>query len=265
MRLNTTKCKVLFIPSKTNINPPIITLNGEQLEVVNSYKYLGVELNTKLDWSQQWNRVLKLISSIPYLIKQLKRLGFREEILVNVYRSLVISHIDYSCLVLTSTNCTIKNEMVGFQNRILRIIGISSVKAESTYNIIDVTDHIEKTCVQKIQKMLDDPDHYLTIKLTTNTRSYALHKLRTEKARTETYNKSIVPTAVRIIKNGKANMYNAKTLEDHVQTNEKTQKREKGPDFAQLDPPKPQAPCPICGKLYEATRGVKTHQTRMHP
>ena len=76
MRLNTSKRKVLFIPSPTEKTPQSITLNNEALEVVKSYKYLGVYLNKHLDCSQQWEHVQQQTNSIPHLIKQLKRQRF---------------------------------------------------------------------------------------------------------------------------------------------------------------------------------------------
>jgi hypothetical protein len=51
------KCKVLYIPGKLKQATPDIKLNGQTLEVVSSYKYL---------------------------VKQLKRSGFKENILVNM-------------------------------------------------------------------------------------------------------------------------------------------------------------------------------------
>ena len=59
-------------------------------------------------------RVQMLTRSIPYLIKQLKRSGFQEPILISVYRSLALSHITYSAAILTSTSANIKNEMEHF-------------------------------------------------------------------------------------------------------------------------------------------------------
>ena len=47
---------------------PII-LGGQILEPVHSYKYLGVELNSNLDFDQQWILVQTKIRSFPCLLK----------------------------------------------------------------------------------------------------------------------------------------------------------------------------------------------------
>ena len=61
MRLNTTKCKIVIVCNGSVANPPApIHLNGDVLEYVYLYKYLGVDLNGQLNWNQQWKRVLSV-------------------------------------------------------------------------------------------------------------------------------------------------------------------------------------------------------------
>ena len=93
MRLNTTKCKTLVVQGKQSKPTQLVTLKGQPLEEVTWYKYLGIEINNKLDWNQQWERVHQQIKSVQYLLKRLKFLGFREELLITAYRSYAISHI----------------------------------------------------------------------------------------------------------------------------------------------------------------------------
>jgi hypothetical protein len=99
MGLNEGKCKVLLI-NENKDSPPLITLSNKPLEVVSSYKYLVIEINTELSSTEQWHRTQKRIGPVPYLLNQLKLNGFREEILVTVYRSHVLSHIGYESPIL---------------------------------------------------------------------------------------------------------------------------------------------------------------------
>ena len=124
MRLNSNKCKFLSIQSPLAIKPPIITLCSTPLEYVQSHKYLGIVINSTLSWEQQWDRVRLITASLPYLIKNLKHLGFQTDILVSVYRSYWLSHFIYSAPVLISTAASTQIDMQRYQNRILRIIGI---------------------------------------------------------------------------------------------------------------------------------------------
>ena len=112
MRLNIKKCKVVFTPGKDTEKSPTLSINGSELEVVESYIYLGIVINNKLDWSQQWDHIAKAPSHIPFLIKQLKRLGFCKDILVTVYKSLVVSHLDYNSPVLLTATNDIKSQII---------------------------------------------------------------------------------------------------------------------------------------------------------
>ena len=208
MRLNTTKCKVMHIHgSDTAVVKPKLLLNGVELEVVDSYKYLGVELNTTLDWNQQWQRVKSLTNSTPFLLKQLRRSGFERKILVNVYRSLVLSHFNYSSPLLASTSRSDKHEMQTFQRRLLRIIGISPTEALNDHNIPDIETLIENVAVSKIKKVLADQYHPLNKKYVREHARSGKPVFSVPAAKTERYRNSIVPHCMRILRDGTANMY----------------------------------------------------------
>ena len=71
MRLNIKICKILV---STQVVSLMSKLMVKKLDVVDEYKYFGFNLTSSLDWDQQWFRVKKIIRSIPYLIKHLKRI-----------------------------------------------------------------------------------------------------------------------------------------------------------------------------------------------
>ena len=100
----------------------MITNGHNQLEMVSSYKYLGVDLNNELDSFMLFTRVSGLIKPNIYLLKQLKSSGLKERILVNVFKSLVLSHLRYSSVILDSCTTAAKNDMQVIQNLMLRII-----------------------------------------------------------------------------------------------------------------------------------------------
>ena len=113
---------------KTQIQSVLTSLHGHQLESVDFYKYLGVELNSKLDWDQQWRIVQDKIKSI----------GFKTAILKNVYVSLALSHFAYSSPLLTSTSKSAIKEMTSFHRRVTSIIEINL--QEQT----DIHEYMEK-------------------------------------------------------------------------------------------------------------------------
>ena len=52
LKFNTDKTKVMIFTRRRNFDRPILTLDGKILEYVDSYKYLGVILDSKLNWKQ---------------------------------------------------------------------------------------------------------------------------------------------------------------------------------------------------------------------
>ena len=118
--------------NQTNKQP---TLNNQTLKQVTNYKYLGAIINKELDSDEQWKEASKKFNCQIYLIKTLKSMGFKEEILVYVYHSITLSQYLYAAPLLISASSTAKLEMSKQQVRFLNIIGITAERALSKYNI----------------------------------------------------------------------------------------------------------------------------------
>jgi ribonuclease P/MRP protein subunit RPP40 len=123
MQINTNKTKHMIINQQKNqihIQP---TLKNHTLEQVANYKYLGATINEELDSDEQWNETSKKTNCHIYLIKKLKSMGFKEEILVNVYQSITLSQYLYAAPLLISASRSAKEEMLKQQTRFFKIIG----------------------------------------------------------------------------------------------------------------------------------------------
>lgn len=60
MQLNVVKTKEIVIDFSRNKTPPSpVCIGGINVEIVKSYKYLGVELDNKLEWSTNTEAVYK--------------------------------------------------------------------------------------------------------------------------------------------------------------------------------------------------------------
>ena len=165
MRLNIGKCKVMHFKPKKDSPLPAITLKNTTLEVVCAHKYLGIELTPTLDGTAQWDRVSKLIIPNIYLLKQLKANGLRLPILINVFKSLVLSHHRYSSIIIVTCSDKVITELQALQNRLLRIIGISRKSALDYFKIQDVADFLTICSITQVVCILDNPTHTLTISL----------------------------------------------------------------------------------------------------
>ena len=223
-----------------------IMINGEPLEEVDSYKYLGIELNNKLNWDQQWTRVKSITSSVPFLIKRLKQQGWPESILITIYRSHALSHFIYSAPTLTSASTGAKHEMDRFQKRILRIINITPSRAEKKYGIGTIPSLIDEICARKLLKILNDPTHSITSKLTQNKRTSDIkRRFRTNLAKTEAYSNSFVQKYLRMLRDGSDNLYQPRNLCNYNTTVIKT-KREQGDKTPPKQIKRPKNQCPNC-------------------
>jgi hypothetical protein len=249
MRLNVSKCKVISNCKTT----PSISINNENLEIVNNYKYLGVLLSHDLDWKDQYQRVQSLISSVPHLIKQLKRNGFREEILITVYRSLAISHINYSAPILTSANKETMEQLENFQRRVLRIIGTSSEEAATKYKLPTIEDNITTTCTNLLKRILSDSSHPLTTKLPKNEYTHNKNTVfRTSIAKTNAYANSFVQKHLKAIRDGTTNLY----LNNNTMAITKNKVAEQAPKTITIGSIKEKTNCQHCGKSFVS---IKAH------
>ncbi len=67
------KCEIVPFTRKRNLRSPIIKLDGQNLKVVDSVKYLGVHLDTKLCWKQQIEYIRKKATQRLALLKKISK------------------------------------------------------------------------------------------------------------------------------------------------------------------------------------------------
>ena len=245
MRLNISKCKMMIISNGKLVNKPDIQIDNQLIQAVPSYKYLGVHLNDKLEWDNQWHSIQSKINSVPYLIKRLKYLGFKQSILMTVYNSHALSHIRYSATLLTnSTNC-VKKEMENCYKRILRIIGISRYDAYAKHNILDPITLIDDHCTKLMKRVLKNMEHPLYKKLYVDNLK-SRFKFRCPIAKSKAYANSFVCKYLATVRNGATDLYtsNGRKTTSPVRVTNK--------------------PLQLCSKCNKAFKRLKTHETRAH-
>ena len=266
MRLNTNKCKIISVlPNKNSQAAPKVTIHGHILEEVNCYKYLGIHLTNNLNWDSQWDRVQKITQSFPYMLNQLKKAGFRESILANVYRSHALSHFIYSAPVLTSVSEKAKNEIKSFHANVLRILKITPDELLTKHKINSIEKLIDKTCVDILIRIVSDPDHPITAKLKINTRALDItKKYHVPATNTEAYKNTFIPKHMRQLRDNCANLYLPRQIKDYntKKVNMATIAIIQLPLSSQQlkKPDKTKIPCPICGDLAKPGSGLTSHQ-----
>ena len=98
LTLNPSKCCHLFISHKRiySISPPCLTLNGQELARVSSYKYLGVLITSDLMWS---SHIAKVCNKTRKLIGLFYRTFYKHstvETMLKLYCSFIRPHLEYA-------------------------------------------------------------------------------------------------------------------------------------------------------------------------
>ena len=187
--LNVKKTKELIIDFRKNkVNPPLLKIKGEEVERVNSYKYLGILLTNTLSWDDHINMLNRKCQQRMYFLRKLHRFDVSANILYMFYRSMVESIICY-CISCWGGSITCHN-----QNQINRVI-------KAAKNILGVPlpsfdDLYMKSVKNKSKTILSDKTHPLNsnfIKMRSGTRYHTI-RCRTNRCRN-----TFVPSAVRIL------------------------------------------------------------------
>lgn len=80
--LNTSKTKEMIIDFRKRLSQhQAVAIDGEDIEVVRSYWYLGVHLDDQLDWTEQARALHKKGRSRMYFLRRLKSFNVNSDML----------------------------------------------------------------------------------------------------------------------------------------------------------------------------------------
>ena len=251
MKLNIGKCQELVMLNGCEEPPTATALGLSTIARVKAAKYLGVHLNDDLDWTQQWKLVCKKVCPIPFLLRRLRHQGFKEGVLVSVFRSLVLSHFTYNAPILAQVDQDTLKEMEALQRRALKSIGLDPSAALTRHGIGSIEDHISRHTKNVLNRILSNPNHAVTSKiLRTNARSGRPATFKPNKPRTEKYKNSVLQAHLRALRDGVPDLYTNTTTRPALAT-----------ASSKSAAIKTKSPCPICGKPFI---NVRAHQTKMN-
>ncbi|KAI4898937.1 hypothetical protein NFI96_007064 [Prochilodus magdalenae] len=190
LQLNISKAKEMVVDFRRNRSPqaPVI-INREEVEVVGTYKYLGVHLDNKLDWSSNTSAVFKRGQSRLYFLRKLRSFGVCTKLLWTFYQSVVASAIFYSVVCWgNSINKTAINKLNKLVKKAGSVIGLK----------LDTLEVVaEKRTLNKLLAVMDNASHPLhcAVGKQRSTFSGRLRQLRCAK---ECRFRSFLPTAIRL-------------------------------------------------------------------
>ena len=98
LTLNTTKTKsMVFHKKQKQIEILHFSIDGEVIENVSSFNFIGITLDESLTWKNHIDLIKNKISKTTGVFYRLAK-TFPEEILVTLYNSLIASHLNYGIL-----------------------------------------------------------------------------------------------------------------------------------------------------------------------
>ena len=108
-----------------------IYLNGSQIEQVETCKFLGVVIDSKLSWKQHCQKVQISLSRNLGIIRKLKY-ELPADILFSIYKTLFMPHLQYGILAWGNTYPSYINQLHIIQKKTLRIINNSRFAEHSS-------------------------------------------------------------------------------------------------------------------------------------
>ena len=162
MKLNA-ELRISFAKTKTSPIPPVI-VNGNELEVVQHAKLLGVTISSDLSWNQHISDVVKKASKRLYFLVQLKRARVSPNDLVLFYVSCIRSVLIYAAPVFYfALPQYLQRELERVQKRALFIISSGKVYDEAleAAGVVPLITHIDAICSTFFQAIVQTPNYRL--------------------------------------------------------------------------------------------------------
>ena len=145
--LNVGKTELVFFkPRKKQPDYNLsIKLNGKTLSITPSVKYLGVKIDSNLNWKEQQNSVAIKLNKANAILSKLRHY-VNQKTLRSIYFSLFESHTNYANIV-WGQNIDSSNRLFLLQKKAIRTMHFSQYLAHtdplfSTANIVKIHDKV---------------------------------------------------------------------------------------------------------------------------
>ena len=188
--LNVKKTKEVIFDFRRNKVPIVpITIKGDVVEIVDSYKYLGITIDNKLDWDLHASNVHSKMSQRLFCLRKLNYFHIDKTLLFLFYSSVIESLLMF-CFCGWGGNCKVvnMNSFYSLMKKCYKVCGAEVYQPDFL---------LEKTTVHKIKRIIKDSTHPLFAKITFSTRKSG--RFVSIKTRTERHRKSFLPRAIRAI------------------------------------------------------------------
>ncbi|XP_054643404.1 uncharacterized protein LOC129187756 isoform X2 [Dunckerocampus dactyliophorus] len=179
---------IINFQRKTSHFTPV-NIQGADIELVDSYKFLGVHLNNKLDWSVNTHALYKKGQSRLHLLRRLRSFGVCRTLLRTFYDSVVASAIFYA------VGCWRGDSTDRDRSRINRLIRRASSVLDGPLDSMEEVG--ERRMLAKLTSIMDNTSHPLHDTVGSLSSSFSSRLLH-PRCKKERFRMSFIPTAVRL-------------------------------------------------------------------
>ncbi|XP_054588462.2 uncharacterized protein [Nothobranchius furzeri] len=190
LQLNTLKTKELVVDFRRSREGPVpIKIEGEEVEVVNKYKYLGLWVDNKLDWSCNTDHLYKKAQGRLYFLWRLRSFNICRKLLRMFYESVVAGELLFAVVCWGSG--TAKKDTSRLEKLIRKAGSVVDMKLDTLVSVA------EERTLKKLLDIMDNVGHPLHTAINKQ-KSLFSERLLLPKIRTNRLKNSFVPHAVRL-------------------------------------------------------------------
>lgn len=196
LALNISKTKELILDFRRNKDAPApLYINGERVEQVSSFKFLGVHISADLSWSTNTSALVKKAQQRLHFLRVLKKEQLDSSLLVTFYRSTIESLLTYAVSVWHSS-CTEadRKRLQRVTKTAQKIIGCPLPPIPTIYN---------SRCVSRARSIIKDPTHpgFHLFTLLPSGRRYKALPARTNRMKNSFFPKAVTTMNTHLLDN----------------------------------------------------------------
>ena len=148
LTINVSKTKMMYFSTRDDVQHRSVTLDDVDLEIVHSYKYLGITLDDELSFQEQQMSTVKSLNSKIWLLRRLRPL-LTQRASITVLKAMILPQIDSSLVFLAGRKQTDLYALQVLQNMAIRICLKIDVPREVHTDVIH-----SRTSVVKVESRL---------------------------------------------------------------------------------------------------------------
>lgn len=192
--LNVTKTKEMIFDPRGVGNHSSVTVKGQDIEQVMSYKYLGILLDPQFQWSAQVGSVCTRISQRLHFLRRLRVHGVAKSVMLLFFRTCIESVLRYG---ITSWCGNLSVKLKTQINNLLKRAG----KIMGTPPPLSLQEVLEETMIKQSRRIANDPTHVLSnqYELLPSGRRY-----RVPQCKRNRYKYSFIPLSISLLNKAKA-------------------------------------------------------------